>query len=217
MTDVMENVETAVPSFVWAPEIAKLSQLASVAASASGNQARPIFTNIHLFTREGEIVAEATDSYTLARVSVPVEGNADLDVLIPAQWLVKSLSALKLKGRAALTQDVLVNVAGGMVTLSSGGLTLSTVLGDGKFPQIDHLIPTEGNYQSELGAFNAPYLARMAKILPPVVKREGATWECLSMSATRPSLWRRIQHYDARPREDWTATALFLQMPVRIK
>jgi hypothetical protein len=216
MTDVMENVETAVPSFVWAPEIAKLSQLASVAASSSDDQARPIFTNIHLFTRQGEIVAEATDSYTLARVSVPVEGNADLDVLIPAQWLVKSLSALKLKGRAALTQDVLVNVAGGMVTLSSGGLTLSTVLGDGRFPQIDHLIPAESNYQSELGAFHAPYLARMAKILPPVVKGEG-TWECVSMSATRPSLWRRIQHYDARPREDWTATALFLQMPVRIK
>jgi hypothetical protein len=215
MTDVMENVETAAPSFVWAPEIAKLSQLASVAASSSDDQARTILTNIRLFTREGEIVAEATDSYTLARVSVPVEGNADLDVLIPAQWLVKSLSALKLKGRAALTQDVLVNVAGGMVTLSSGGLTLSTVLGDGKFPQIDHLIPTEGNYQSELGAFNAPYLARMAKILPPVVKGEGATWECLSMSATRTSLWRRTQYMSSR--DGWTATALFLQMPVRIK
>jgi hypothetical protein len=214
----MENVETAVPSFVWAPEIAKLSQLASVAASASGNQARPIFTNIHLFTREGEIVAEATDSYTLARVSVPVEGNADLDVMIPATWLVKSLSALKLKGRAALTQDVLFSVTGDVLTLSSGGVTLSTVLGDhGRWSQIDNLIPAEGNYQSELGAFHAPYLARMAKILPPVVKREGATWECLSMSATRTSLWRRVQHYDARPRGAWTATALFLQMPVRIK
>ena len=107
---------------------------------------------------------------------------------------------------------------GGMVTLSSGGLTLSTVLEDhGRWPQIDNLIPAESNYQSELGAFHAPYLARMAKILPPVVKREGATWECLSMSATRTSLWRRVQHYDARPRGAWTATALFLQMPVRIK
>ena len=210
MTDVMEKTETiSSASFVWSPDHSILAALASVSASASTDKFRPLLTNIHLFTRDGEIIAEATDSYTLARVSMPVEASADLDVLVSAKWLTDSLKSFKPSGKRRV--DILVGVMDDTISLTGEGKTLSTLVAEGKFPGIDHLIPAEANYKTELGSFQASFLSRMAHVLPSLNKKDESTWSCISMSATSPSLWRRVQHVG-----DHTFTGLFLQMPVRI-
>ena len=202
MTDVMENTGTKT---VLAISPKNLGQLASVAASAGTDDARPILTAIHLYTRDGELIADATDSYSLARVSVATEYK-DVDVLIPARWLVASLKSLKTTklfyDKAVLT----LTIDGDRVSLGNYDATLTTFAGTGTFPNIDTLLPKEEDYLSEMGSFDAHFLARMGSIIPPATKKENNTWHCASMSKDKPSVWTR--HYDG-------ASALFLLMPVR--
>lgn len=200
---VLEQVEqsTAVIEVPWST----LKTLATVSASAATDDARPLLTQIHLREMGGVLVAEATDSYSLARITSGVVAPVGLDVLVPAKWLSKSISALKV-GRMA-SYPITLSFTGDIVTVSNSITTLSTTVAEGKFPSVDQIIPTEARYTSELGAFNALFLARMADILPAETKRNRSTWKCVSMSATSPSVWTKI---------DGDLSALFLLMPVRI-
>lgn len=182
-----------------------LKALATVSASAATDDARPLLTQIHLREMGGVLVAEATDSYSLARITSGVVAPAGLDVLAPAKWLSKSVVALKV-GRMA-SYPITLSFTGDMVTVSNGSATLSTTVAEGKFPSVDRLTPAAANYAHEAAAFNALFLARMADILPAETKRYGSTWKCVSMSATGPSVWTKA---------DGDLSALFLLMPVRI-
>jgi len=204
MTITTETTETGPQTLELPWEV--LADLASAGASAGTDDARPILTSLHLFTREGRLIAEATDSYTLARVSTEYAGP-ELDALVPAKWLEavrKAAKALRIPGL-----PVALEVGAETITARvPDAFTMSTPAQWGTFPKIDHLIPTEADYVHELGAFNPQFLARMTKILSPAnAKDTTRAWKCISMSTLKPSLWTT----SARGAE-----AMFLQMPVRL-
>lgn len=209
----MTTIETEVPTEAVSGSIIEvtpsaLAQLSSVAASASADEYRPLLTALHLYTKDGELVADCTDSYTLARVVVPFPGSPDFDALIPAKWLVTSLKAIKAaatykKGNAPLT----LSIVGESVTLSSHEVTFSAQLLTGTYPSVDQLIPSGDKLSCELGAFNAQILTRMAAVLPAPTKKDAAPWRCESMSLAKPALWTR---------RDGDARALFLAMPYKL-
>lgn len=211
MTDTLEHTETSESVHV-AVRWNDLAALASVSASCASDDARPILTTVHLTSEDGRLVATATDSYSLAIVDVADGGisfdHAPLDVLIPAAWLAQAVRALKV---SRYPQRALrLSVTGETVTISDEETTLTTLAQAGEYPKVRHLIPAQANYASELGAFNADFLARMAKIAPEFDKslKSIGTWRCMSMSRTSPSLWERTTS---------NAHALFLLMPVRIE
>ncbi len=201
MTETRETT-TTVLEVTWQT----LSDLASVSASAATDKRPPILTAIQLVSDSTRLTATATDSYTLARVSVESAAPM-LEVLIPAAWLLDALKATKVTRAPQLA--LTLSVTGQTITLSDGrGVTMTTLAQDGTYPSVAPIIPTEDNYTSELGAFNPQFLARMAKILPPRDKRDTTrAWRCVSMSATKPALWKATTY---------EAEAEFLQMPVRI-
>ena len=212
MTDTLEHTATeAAPAVHVEIPWKNLAALASVSASCASDDARPILTAVHLTSEEGRIVATATDSYSLAVVDVADGGiswdHEPLDVLIPAAWLNQTVRALKVT-RYPL-RPVMLSVVGETVTLSTDDTVLSTRVQAGTYHTVRHLIPAVANYQSELGAFNADFMARMAKIAPELDKKLKSigTWRCMSMSRTLPSVWERTTS---------NAHALFLIMPVRI-
>ncbi len=210
MTDTLEHTVTSEAVHVSVRWI-DLAALASVSASCASDDARPILTAVHLTSEDHRLVATATDSYSMAVVDVADGGissdHAPLDVLIPAAWLTQAVRALKVS-RFPM-RGLTLSVTGETVTLSDGDTTLTTLVQAGEYPKVRHLIPAAGNYASELGAFNADFMARMAKIAPEFDKslKSVATWRCVSMSATSVSVWERTTG---------NAHALFLLMPVRI-
>lgn len=201
MTETRETPTTVLET-TWGD----LNNLASVAASAATDKARPLLTAIQLVSDGARLVATATDSYTLARVSV-THAAPTCEVLIPAAWLLDALKATKVT--RARQRPITLSITGETITLSDGlGVTMTTLAQSGTYPTIDPLIPTEDNYTSELAAFAPQYLARMAKILPPRDSKDTTrAWRCVSMSPTKPALWL-CSTYEAE--------ALFLQMPVRV-
>jgi DNA polymerase III sliding clamp (beta) subunit (PCNA family) len=191
-----------------------LADLASVSACAATDDARPLLTCVHLFTRDGVLVAEATDSYSLARATLGTVTKGEsipsaLDVLIPAKWLRATLKSLKITREPyqVLTLTVEGPEHRQTVALSNIDATIATLAISGNYPKVDHLIPDDGAY-SELGAFCPQFIARMADILPKVGPHDTTrAWQCVAMDKSRPSLWRA----SARG-----VSAQFLQMPVRI-
>ena len=219
MTD--ETTSTSATRVDFALPWQTLSDLASVSATCPTDDARPILTAIHLVSDGITITATATDSYALAivttsgaNVTSPPEWIAPaFDVLIPATWLNAALKATK-PGRFprwAVRLTLEPDERGGTVTLSTlaGDVSTSGPLMLGDYPKTAQLIPTPAQYVHERAGFNAAFLARMAKILPPDTgKRAGAPqpWVCEMMSETRPSVWT------TRVRD---CEGLFLLMPVR--
>lgn len=200
MTETNE-VTTTVLEMTWT----ELAQVASIVASASTDEARPILTKVHLTSENGKLQAIATDSFTLAIISTEVVAPEGLDVLVPAKWLVSVVKQLKITRAPNVT--VTLSFTGENLTASNGETTVSTVLIDaGLYPQVLRLVPTADKYTSELGAFNAELLARMADILPPARKDNTTCWKCVSMSATSPSLWTRTHD---------SMSVKFLIMPAR--
>lgn len=196
------KVTTTVLEMTWT----ELAQVASIAASAGTDEARPILTKIHLTSEDGKLQAVATDSYTLAIISTDVVAPEGLDVLVPAKWLVSVVKQLKITRYPKV--KVTLSFTGENLTASNGETTVSTVLIDaGLHLQLLRLVPAADKYTSELGAFNAEFLARMADILPAGRKDTTTYWKCLSMSATSPSLWTRTYE---------SMSAKFLIMPVKV-
>ena len=198
-----------------------LSDLASVSATCpTADDPRPILTAIHLVSDGTTITATATDRYALAIVTTSGATATVRDawtapafnVLIPAAWLNAALKATKpgRLPRVAVRLTLEPDERGRTVTLSTlaGDVSTSGPLMLGDYPKTAQLIPTPAQYVHERAGFNAAFLARMAKILPPDTgKRAGAPqpWVCEMMSETRPSVWTT----KARDCE-----GLFLLMPV---
>ena len=204
MTDVLDQVEntTTVIELSWST----LVRLASITASASDDDARPILTNVHVIESGGKLQLDATDSYTLARFVTEIDAPQGLDVLIPAKWLVTAVKQTKVTRAPETT--LTISFTGDNVTISNRDVTLTSAVGWGTFPSVDQLIPSEKDYLNELGAFDAWKLARMGAILPPEDrKRDANSWKCLSMSLNKPSVWTRyFKGIDAQ----------FLIMPYRM-
>ena len=192
-----------------------LSDLASVSATCLTDvAARPILTAIHLVSDGTTITATATDSYALAIVTTtPEDAPPVFDVLIPATWLNAALKATKpgRLPRLAVRLTLAPDERGGTVTLSTlaGDVSTSGVLTPGAYPHVAHLVPAASQYGHERAAFNAQFLARMSKILPPETGKRAPMprpWVCEMTSATRPSVWT------TKVRD---CEGLFLLMPVR--
>ena len=188
----------------------QLADLSSAGASAATDQARVMLTGVHLFTRAGHLIAEATDSYSLVRVSIESDAP-ELDVIAPATWLDNARKAFKVA--KSPDRPITLTITGTTpetrtVTATDGATTLVTPAIFGTWPRTDQLIPEEKDYTAELGAFNPQFLARMAKILPPDGPKDTTrAWRTLSMSRTKPAVWSTTNH---------RADAMFLLMPVRV-
>ncbi|WP_026316480.1 DNA polymerase III subunit beta [Actinokineospora enzanensis] len=63
--------------------------LATVSATASRDDALPIFTGVRLRAEGERLVLRATDRYRMAIASVPFAGGGELDVMVPATLLAE--------------------------------------------------------------------------------------------------------------------------------
>ncbi len=113
-----------------------------VATSASTEQGRPVLCGVHIFAKDG-VTFEASDSYRLARKRFDRD-MAGIDTLIPATALITA------RGVFANDADVSLSMANSdaLVVLSDGNTILSSRVIDGRFPDIDRIIPQ--NYTTRI-------------------------------------------------------------------
>lgn len=108
-----------------------------VAKAASTEDARPVLTGVKLEAADGRFTAVATDSYRLARRSMPWEQDVEMSALVPRKALDQARAAAELLG-----SDVELILEPTHATFAFADRRLVTTLIEGKYPPIQQLIPT---------------------------------------------------------------------------
>ena len=141
---------------VSAPELAE--GIHQVTRAASRDEARPILTGVLLeVSREG-LTMVATDSYRLAIRELTATAEGESKALVPERALaeVGRAAAGEEKGEAELLLDQ------SQAAFRVGGLTLTSRLIEGEFPNYRQLLP-EG-YQSRLSASRSKLLDAVRRV-----------------------------------------------------
>ncbi|MET0134192.1 MAG: DNA polymerase III subunit beta [Kibdelosporangium sp.] len=122
-----------------------VTALATVSATASRDEALPLFTGVRMRADGSRLVLAATDRYRMAVASLPWTAiTADLDALIPAGLLAEV--AKQARGQVA------VHVDNNRVSLAWGSSVVTTALLDGSFISESKLVLSQVDTKVEVAA-----------------------------------------------------------------
>jgi DNA polymerase III subunit beta len=142
------------------PASAFVETIARVARSASSDETRPHLTGVLVSARERELRMVATDSYRLSVKETTLEQALDgaLEANVPARTLQELARVAASAGAQAITVAALEN----QVVFSVDGVTLSSRLVEGRFPNYRQLLPE--SYEHELRLNRAELLEVVRRI-----------------------------------------------------
>lgn len=183
--------------------------LSTIAHYAGSGDVRPILTYVRLTTTGDNCEATATDSFTLARISVDiVESSGTETICVPAESLTRAAKSFA-KNKRADESLVTITSDGDTITITSNAtadvIGAPTLLET--YPDTDSLIPAaRGISEVPSGISLNPYfLAKLAKLYPwNENKGTGAVVRTITDNS-RPVL---IQSPDEK--------TTVLQMPIRL-
>jgi DNA polymerase-3 subunit beta len=167
-----------------------------VTRAASRDEARPILTGVLLeISREG-LTLVATDSYRLSMRELPATAEGEAKTLVPERALTEA-------GRAATGDekaDAELFVDQGQVAFKVGGLTLTSRLIEGEFPNYRQLLP-EG-YDNRLTASRQQFLDAVRRV--GLLARENAPVKMefnalgVRLSSSSPDLGDAVEVVEAQ-------------------
>src|SRR5688500_3000132 len=174
-----------------------------VARAASRDEARPVLTGVLLeVSREG-VVLVATDSYRLAVRDLVATADGEAKAIVPERALTEA-------GRAAADQkaDVEAFTNGSQIAFRVGGLTLTSRLIEGEFPNYRQLLPE--TYEARLTISRQQLLEAVRRVgllardTTPVRMEFNALG--VKLSSSSPDLGQAVETVEARYEgEDMTA------------
>lgn len=147
------DTTVAMPAGAFTETIARVSR------SASRDETRPILTGV-LVSAEGSMLRMvATDSYRLSVKETPLGSPLaeGFEANVPARAL-EELTRLA----GAETESIEIGVRSNQVVFSTGGVTLSSRLIDGQFPNYRQLLPEQ--FEHELTLDTAEFLEVVERI-----------------------------------------------------
>ena len=179
-----------------APFVAAIDK---VAESASRDETRPVLTGVNVRVQGSKLRAVATDSYRLAvyRTELEAPAGRDFELTLPATALQELAKLAKLAGDEHLT----ISESGRNFVMQFASITLATRTIDGQFPEADHLIPTESqfdfSYPAETLAKSVKRVALLCgKTTPAVLTFNGAG---LELRADTPDIGSAAEIVDDVP------------------
>jgi len=119
-----------------------------VARAASRDEARPILTGVHVTAEGSALTMVATDSYRLSVRRTEVEGGlgGSLEANVPARAL-RELSRIVAQEEP---ETVGISLLGNQVVFTAGGVSLSSRLIEGQFPNHRQLLPETFEHEVRL-------------------------------------------------------------------
>jgi DNA polymerase-3 subunit beta len=126
-----------------------LETIDRVAPSASRDETRPVLTGVLIHVSKNSVKMVATDSYRLSVKETAIEASlADkVEAIIPA----RSLTELSRIGASSPAETVSIVPTENQVLFDVGGVSLTSRLIDGQFPNYRQLLPESFEYEVTVG------------------------------------------------------------------
>jgi DNA polymerase III subunit beta len=145
------------------PAEAFVQTVSRVARSASKDETRPILTGILMVASEQELRMVATDSYRLSvkqtKLDSPLQGT--LEANVPA----RALQELVRIAQQVEATTLAVSVGQNQVIFELDGVTLSSRLLDGQFPNYRQLLPDSVEHELRLATAEVTEVVRRISLL----------------------------------------------------
>jgi DNA polymerase-3 subunit beta len=153
--DSGEGVSLPVQAFVTTAQ--------KVAGSASRDETRPVLTGILVSANERELRMVATDSYRLSVKETQLETplQAPFEVNVPA----RALQELGRIASAAEDAGLKISVLQNQVLFQLNGITLSSRLIEGQFPNYRQLLPDSFEHELRISATELTEVVRRISLL----------------------------------------------------
>lgn len=150
-------------SGVTVPAKAFVSTALKVAGSASRDETRPVLTGILVSASERELRMVATDSYRLSVKETALESSlaSAFEVNVPA----RALQELARVAGGVDEQELRISVLQNQVVFEIGGVTLSSRLIDGQFPNYRQLLPESFEHELRIAGGELTEVVRRISLL----------------------------------------------------
>jgi len=198
----MNATTTATTSFtIKAPLFDDLLSGALIAAGKDSSL--PVLTCLQLESRDGKLIAAATDRYRLfigrlAFDTLELKPENDLKILILRDDVAKIRSLIKpLTGKRVLNPYVQLTIDGERITVSTVDGSITFLSWGGTFPPYEHLIPTVFEPSDEIGV-NPAFLADLAKVpgidksVPLIIRTSGSKKPLLCETRAGDIIWQLL-------------------------
>ena len=121
------------------PAAALAETVDRVARAASRDEVRPILTGIMVSVEDSTLTMVATDSYRLSVKRTELEGTSpgSLEANVPARAMRELARIVSQNG----VESVEIELPGNQIVFGAGGVTLSSRLIEGQFPNYRQLLP----------------------------------------------------------------------------
>ncbi|MBV9413584.1 MAG: DNA polymerase III subunit beta [Solirubrobacterales bacterium] len=150
-------------SAVLLPVEAFVSTALKVASSASRDETRPVLTGILVSASERELRMVATDSYRLSvkETALDTALSSGFEVNVPA----RALQELARVAGHVEDEDLRISVRQNQILFELGGVTLSSRLIDGQFPNYRQLLPETFEHELRLAGGELTEVVRRISLL----------------------------------------------------
>jgi len=134
-----------------------------VAGSASRDETRPVLTGILVSAGERDLRMVATDSYRLSVKETPLQAplSEGFEVNVPA----RALQELARVAAGGEDHELRISVLQNQVVFELGGVTLSSRLIDGQFPNYRQLLPDSFEHELRISAGELTEVVRRISLL----------------------------------------------------
>lgn len=120
------------------------------AFATSAKETRPVLTGVNVRLNDNVLCFTATDSYRLAKKTMPFESSETFSVTIPA----KSLNMVRTTMLSNEEEEIEIAINDKKAQFISDRMILQTRLLDGSYPETERLIPREFSYVLNINRYD---------------------------------------------------------------
>lgn len=171
-------------------------------SSASGNDARPIFTGCYLDIKGDSVIMAATNTHRLAIMKDTVsEDLGEMNFIIPAATL-RNLQFANIKDNSDSGNFVTVDCADKYIAFTFDNVFMTSRLIEGQFPPYERVVPSSSDIFAEIKVAElkdaVDRVALISKTAEYNTIRFVFTQDGVTVSSTSPDVGKAEEHVDAQ-------------------
>jgi DNA polymerase-3 subunit beta len=126
-----------------------LNAVSQVVFSAASDEARPVYTGLKLFIKDGDLFLATTDGFRLSekRLKLNTPAQDSLEAIVPAKTLMEIVRILSASNEPV---RIFMNPSKNLLFLENDEVFVATGVIDGNFPDYTKIIPTDTLHSAEI-------------------------------------------------------------------